>query len=120
MATTGVGSVLNTANWSLLKDGMQITGGISEITFGMNMASQMTDRQRQSALPRLDRHQQVRSGASSSTPTAPRRALPLLTDGHYQLVALNSMQDVAGNPLGRTGLSSPTATTSAALSTSRP
>ncbi|MCC6124849.1 MAG: hypothetical protein IT426_07805 [Pirellulales bacterium] len=104
MATTGVGSILNKANWSLLKDGVPITGGISEIYFGVNAASQITDVNGVLLFPGFvgtNKYEAViKLDANGAT-----AGVPALTDGHYELIALNSMRDVAGNPLGRTGFS---------------
>jgi hypothetical protein len=101
--TDWAGSVLNTANWSLLKDGVQINGGINKVYFGLNMASQM-NAQLGLNLPGSNKYEAVllldANGLSSG--------ITSLLDGHYQIVALNSMHDVAGNPLGRTGFLSTT------------
>ncbi len=111
LATTGTGSVLNKANWSLLKDGVPITGGISEIYFGMNMASQITDKNGVPLFPGFvgtNKYEAVlkldANGVTADTDTLPDGTLGTpLTNGHYDLVVLPSMKDVAGNPLGRSG-----------------
>jgi hypothetical protein len=101
--TDWAGSVLNPANWALMKDGVQINGGVNQIFFGLNMANQMNT-QLGLSLPGSNKYEAVllldANGLSAGT-------LPL-SDGHYQIVAKNSLHDVAGNPLGRTGFLSTT------------
>ncbi|MGW8256409.1 MAG: hypothetical protein ACWGMZ_02875, partial [Thermoguttaceae bacterium] len=94
MMTTGVNSVTNTANWALLKDGLNINGGINKIYYGMNMAQSMglstTASNKYEAVLILD-------GNGNST------GIISLGNGSYQIVAKNSLMDRAGNPLNRTG-----------------
>ncbi len=104
MMTTGASSVTDPRNWALMKDGTVINGGISKIYYGLNMASQLG----QSGLSQF-------SGLLNSSASNRYEAViildgngmaagtPALVNGHYQIVALNSLRDVAGNPLGRTG-----------------
>ena len=99
MQGTSAGSVTNPNNWVLLKDGVNISGGIQKIWFGMNKAADMAGAlgldpvgtNKWEAVLELDG-----DGVTGSS------VVPL-TNGHYQIVALESMKDKAGNPLGRTG-----------------
>lgn len=102
MMTSGLYNVTDPANWALLKDGVEVIGGIQSIQFGMNMAAYIgaTDplsgldtagSNKWEAVLKLDGN-----GATDGTPA--------LADGHYQVVAKNVLRDVAGNPLRYTGV----------------
>ncbi|MGA2061003.1 MAG: hypothetical protein ABSG67_11015, partial [Thermoguttaceae bacterium] len=110
MMTTGSSSVTNPQNWALMKDGTVINGGISKIYYGLNMASQLGQWSIQDPAdysqfasfqnaPASNKYEAViildGNGQAAGTPA--------LSNGNYQVVALNSLRDVAGNPLGRTG-----------------
>ncbi|MBN2021737.1 MAG: trypsin-like serine protease [Pirellulales bacterium] len=94
LTTLGVGNVTNVANWSLLKDGVQLSGGIRDIQFGMNMSTTLglnsAGSNKWEAVIFFDGN-----GASAGTPA--------LGGGSYQIIAKNSLKDLFGNPLGRTG-----------------
>ena len=91
---TGANSVLNPNNWSLMKDGVLVTGGISQIYYGMNEGNT------QLGMPASNKWEAVLvlNGSGDSQLGAAD-----LTDGHYQIVATTALRDVAGNALGRTG-----------------
>lgn len=110
MMTAGASSVTNPANWALMKNGTIVNGGISKIYYGLNMASQLgqwsiedpADYAKFSSFinaPASNKYEAViildGNGQAAGT--------PVLTNGNYQVVALNSLRDAAGNPLGRTG-----------------
>jgi hypothetical protein len=98
MQGTGLYSVTNTRNWALLKDGVNVQGGINSIQFGMNKAADLSGllplshvgTNKWEAVIKLD-------GNGLSSGVTP------LSDGHYQIVALPSMEDKVGNRLGKTG-----------------
>ncbi|MHB1033894.1 MAG: trypsin-like serine protease [Pirellulales bacterium] len=93
MMTTGPSSVTNPANWQLMRDGLLVTGGVSNVEYGLNRASELglgPVTNKYEAIVKFDSN-----GLSPGTPT--------LIGGSYRLVALNSLRDKAGNPLGRTG-----------------
>ena len=98
MTTQGVHSVLNTSNWALMKDGVEVLGGITNVYFGMSKASDFASvlggttvgSNKWEAVITFDAN-----GVASGTPA--------LGDGHYEIVAKNSLRDVAGNALARTG-----------------
>jgi len=85
LTRTGVNGVLNLANWSLLKNGVKLTGGIKCVEFGLNPLTNKWE-----ATLTLDGN-----GATSGTPA--------LGGGYYEVVVSNAIRDVAGNALGRTG-----------------
>jgi len=86
MATSGDGSVLNPANWKLLKDGAELAGGISNVTFGLNPATNKWE-----AVVTFDGNGTTANVTSLGT-------------GTYQLVVLNTVRDKAGNQLATTAL----------------
>jgi hypothetical protein len=72
--TSGTNSVLNISNWTLTRNGVDITvGTVTGITFGLNVAT--------------GKYEAVLTFASP------------LSDGDYVLSALSSIQDLAGNGL---------------------
>jgi len=96
LATSGTHSVTNLANWALTKDGVQLSGGISKIYFGMNMSTTLgltsVGSNKWEAVLLLDGN-----GVSAGTPA--------LGGGTYQIIASNAIRDAAAerNPLGSTG-----------------
>lgn len=85
----GIHSVLNPNNWSLLRDGVDILGGIRDITLSLD--------------PTLNKWVAVLT-VDGDGPLGPPGGPPTpLTDGSYALVAHNTIRDVAGNPLGSRG-----------------
>lgn len=93
MMTSGIHSVTNPENWVLLRDNVEMIGGIHSIEFGMNRGADIF------GTPGSNKWEAViwldGNGASPG--------IEELQDGHYQIVALNSIRDRAGNALGRTG-----------------
>lgn len=92
-------AVTNPANYQLLKDGVNILGGISQVYYGLDMANQLGS-QYGLNVPKLNKYQAVlivdANGASPGV-------LPL-ADGQYQIVALKSLRDKANNQLRSTAL----------------
>jgi putative transposon-encoded protein len=92
--TSLAGCVTDLSNWALLVNGVVLNGGIYHVEFGMNRARDLglsnTGSNKYEAVLYLD-GDATTSGAQA------------LKDGNYQIVALNSLRDKAGNPLGRTG-----------------
>lgn len=90
-----VSEITNPGNWVLMRDGVNVQGGIKTVQFGMNMAADLglvaIGSNKWEAVITFDGN-----GASAG--------MPPLQDGHYQIVAKSSLRDVAGNPLGRGGL----------------
>ena len=78
-------SVRNPANYRLLKNGVELTAGISSIDYRLNPATNKWE-----AVLNLD-------GNGAGPDVTP------LETGHYQLQALNTLRDVAGNPLASDG-----------------
>ncbi|MBI1347631.1 hypothetical protein GC163_15225 [bacterium] len=74
LATSGAGSVTDPSNWSLFRDGVEQAGLIESITFGLNMATSKYE------------------ALVTFVGTA-------LRTGTYQLVAKETITDVAGNML---------------------
>ncbi len=94
MMTTGPNSVTNPNNWAVMKDGVLLTGGISQIYYGMNEAATRL------GAPASNKWEAVLvlNGSGNSQTTT-----PYLLNGHYQIVATTALRDKAGNALGRTG-----------------
>lgn len=103
LATSGSGSVLDPDNWALMKydsDGnlVEIRGGITQISFGMNCASDLADSlglntlgtNKWEAILTLDGN-----GTQAGTTS--------LDDGDYVIVAKSGLRDAADNPLGSSG-----------------
>ena len=90
MMTTGINSVTNPANWSLLLDGQVQSDGIAAIYFGMNEAA-------------------TRLGAAATNNWQAviyfkgQNGTSYLQDGNYQLIATTALRDANNNCLGRTG-----------------
>jgi CSLREA domain-containing protein len=78
---TGANSVTNPANWSISRDGTEIAGGISGVTFAFNATTNKYE-----ATVTFDAN-----GATSGTPA--------LGDGYYVLTVKSSIRDLAGNAL---------------------
>lgn len=98
MMASGAYSVTNTANWALLRDGVEVLGGIQSIQFGMNKAYTLgltsVGSNKWEAVILLDGNGASADTTANGTP---------LGDGHYQIVAKNTLRDKAGNPLRHTG-----------------
>ena len=98
MMQTGPNSVTNPNNWSLVDNGVAISGAIHSIEFGMNMAAALSGvlpldpvgTNRWEAVIEVD-------GNGLLTGVTP------LADGHYQLIAKASLEDASGNALGSSG-----------------
>ncbi len=82
------------ANYKLLQDGVNVYGGISQAFYGLDEAYQLSGQYGLNA-QRTNKWQVVLIvDANGDGPgTEP------LTDGQYQIVALNSIRDKVGNPL---------------------
>ena len=100
MMRAGPNAVTNPQNWALIRNGVDILGGISKVEFGMNRSVDLGNAglglntigsNKWEAILYLDG-----DGLAGDT-------LSPLSDGHYQVVAKNSLRDKAGNALGRTG-----------------
>ena len=94
-------SVINPANWALLVNGNDLAGGISQIYYGLNEGQAYAEETGAlSSVPGDNKYEAVlvfnAKGLSSGAAAA-------LGNGSYQIVALNSLANRAGNPLGRTG-----------------
>ena len=91
---TGANSVINPNNWALMFNGTLVSGGIAKIYYGMNEGA---TRLGAPASNKWEAVIELNGSGNSQTTT------PYLQDGHYQIVATNSLRDVSGNTLGRTG-----------------
>ena len=93
-ATHTGSAVTNPANYELMQNGVVIPGGISQVYYGLDEANVLGS-QYGLNVPKLNKYEAVlivdANGPSSGTPP--------LSDGQYQIVALNSLRDSAGNPL---------------------
>ena len=84
----------NIANYQLLRDGINVSGGITQAFYGLDMAYQLSGQYGLNA-QRTNKYQVVLIvDANGVSP-----GVTPLTDGQYQIVALNSIRDKAGNPL---------------------
>ena len=99
--STGVNSVTNAANWALMKDGVLLSGGIGKVYYGMNEGYYYSLKygDPNNPLPATNKWEAVivLDGNGSAAGVTP------LVNGHYQIVAKNSLRDKAGNALGRSG-----------------
>ncbi len=97
-ATHSGSAVTNPLNYQLLRNGSLISGGISQIYYGLDEANQLGS-QYGLNIPRLNKYEAVLivDGNGSGPGAVP------LSDGQYQIVSLNSLHDAAGNPLRSTG-----------------
>ncbi|NLE36993.1 MAG: S1 family peptidase, partial [Pirellulaceae bacterium] len=90
-------SVLNPENWSLInvETGAEINGGISQILYGMNISVDLgladVGSNKWEAVLVID------ANGAATPGTTP------LTNGHYRIVAKNSLRDVPNNPLNSNG-----------------
>ncbi len=82
----GVNSVLNKNNWKLLRNGVEILNGINAVAYQLNPLTNKWE-----ATLTLDSN-------------GPLSGTPALVDGNYEVIALNTIRDVAGNPLASNGL----------------
>ena len=106
LATSGKGSVLDPANWTLMKDGTNCNKAIEEIYFGLNKSSELAYRfESATGLNNLSRTGANRweavmilNGADS-----PDLDYAYLKAGVYELTAKASITDVSGNRLNRSG-----------------
>ncbi len=98
MMREGTFSVTDPDNWVLLKDGVELVGGISQIYFGMNMGAELATTYGLD-VPGSNKWEAVLVlDGNGATP-----GVTALENGHYEVVALNSLRDRSGNPLGRNG-----------------
>ncbi len=88
-------SVLNTANYSLVKDGTVLVGAIRSINFDLNMASQMFP-----GVDQTNKWEAVIELDGNGT-GAGVTALPA---GQYEILISGTLRDVVGNPLYSSGL----------------
>ena len=106
MMTTGSSSVTDPQNWSLLENGVQLLGGIQQIYFGLNEAAMLSQYSQYASLglPTTSSNKfeavLILNGTGAFNPAT---GLQSLAAGNYTITALNSLRDLAGNPLGRTG-----------------
>ncbi len=89
-------SVLNPANYTLMKDGAVIIDGIQSIEFGLNKASELFPAQadptnKWEAVIVIDGN-------------GPASGVVPLESGHYEIVISGTLRDKVGNPLGSSGL----------------
>ena len=106
MMTSGPSSVTNPQNWALLENGSQVVGGIQQIYFGLNeaaMLSQTRSTQTSACQPRAATSIEAVLMLNGSGAIDPATGLRRCRSGNITITALNSLRDVAGNPLGRTG-----------------
>ena len=103
MMTTGPDSVTDPRNYRLLdENGIQLVGGIRNITFGLNPATNKWE-----AVLKIDAN-------GAGTGDEP------LGNGRYELVISNSLRDAVGNPLGGNGVTPNGAPTSILLNVTVP
>jgi subtilisin-like proprotein convertase family protein len=95
MMTTGPDGVLNAANFHLLKDGVEQSGAIGKVVFGLNKAYELG----LSAQPSNKWEAVLYLDGDGATP-----GTTLLGDGQYTISVRNNLRDKAGNPLRQTGL----------------
>ncbi|HUT91971.1 MAG TPA: proprotein convertase P-domain-containing protein [Thermoguttaceae bacterium] len=88
-------SVLNTANYSLVKDGTVLIGGIQSVQFDLNKASKMFP-----GVARTNKWEAVIELDGNGT-GAGVTALPA---GQYEIIISGTLRDVVGNPLSSSGL----------------
>ncbi|MDZ7616183.1 MAG: hypothetical protein U1E05_04215, partial [Patescibacteria group bacterium] len=98
MEREGQHAVTNVNNWALLRDGVLVQGGISQVFFGMNAAADMSSVLGVN-IPGTNKWEAVIIFDGNGMADG----VTALGDGNYQVVALNSMRDRPGNALGRTG-----------------
>ena len=92
-------AVTNPANYQLLQNGVAVAGGISQVYYGLDRPTCWADSTGFEHAARLNKYEAVLIvDANGAGPGV----LPL-TDGQYQIVALNTLRDKAGNPLISTG-----------------
>ncbi|MBX3412470.1 MAG: hypothetical protein KF708_07270 [Pirellulales bacterium] len=85
---TGTHSVLNPNNWSLFRDGTEVLGGVRNVSFSLDPATN-----KWTAIVTLD----------SDGPLGPPGSATPLVDGNYVLIARRTIRDVVGNPLQSRG-----------------
>jgi len=101
MMTAGADSVTNPANYQLLRDGVVVPLAGVTIDFGLNMSRDVLIAEgllTPSQAKPTNKWEAVFHFHDDASP-----GFEPLGDGHYQLVIRNSVRDVVGNPLGRTG-----------------
>ena len=98
MMRDGIHSILDPENWALMRDGIEVQGGISQVFFGMNAAADLA-----SSLGLNAAGSNKWEAVIVLDGNGMGDGITSLDDGHYQIVALNSLRDRAGNALGRTG-----------------
>lgn len=98
LTTHGVHSVLDPNNWALVKDGVEVPDGISQVFFGLNMSATFS-----SVLGGSDVGSNKWEAVLVLDGNGVEDGTPSLADGRYEIVAKSSLRDVAGNALARTG-----------------
>lgn len=86
-------SVLNPANYRIRQNGVELTGAIQGIVYGLNMASAVLP-----GYPQTNKFEVVLQLDGNGT--APGD--PHLGEGHYEVIASSRLRDRAGNPLNKT------------------
>jgi hypothetical protein len=86
MMRVGPSAVTNPSNYMLIKDGVPISGGIVSVSYGLNAATNKWE-----AVLLVDGN-------------GPLPGVVPLETGQYELVILNALRDVVGNPLYGTGI----------------
>jgi len=91
-------SVLNPANYEVLQNGSILSGGVSQVYYGLDIAYQMGS-QYGLSVPRMNKYEAVLvlDGNGAAPGVVP------LPNGQYQFVVLSSVRDAVGNPLRSLG-----------------
>lgn len=86
-------SVLNPANYRIRYNGVELTGAIQGVVYGLNRASQVLP-----GYPQTNKFEVVlQLDGNGTAPGDPR-----LAEGHYEVIASSRLRDRAGNPLNKT------------------
>jgi len=88
-------SVLNPANYRIRYNGVDLTGAIQGVVYGLNMASAVLP-----GYPQTNKFEVVlQLDGNGTAPGDPR-----LPEGHYEVIASSRLRDQAGNPLNKTNV----------------
>ncbi len=97
-ATHTGNAVTNPANYSLLVEGVEVAGGVSQVFYGLDVAYTLSPEYGLNT-QQTNKYQAVlivdANGAGEG--------VEALTDGQYQIVVKGSLRDAAGNPIFSTG-----------------